>query len=139
MVLEFSSGGVMFARYKMFLLRHFCFKEHSDLLMELQVLLLMVYDKCSIFLLREFIIDFIFGKELRLIFTLFRLNSSCNLFCSGKCLSINVRKNLPSFVVIFLLIFFAYTVAYFLFSGPVSGILTCFCSLLLLVLLDVWG
>ena len=54
----------MFAWYKMLLLRHLSYRGHCDILMQLQVLLPIVGDGYRIFLLRAFIIDFIFGKQL---------------------------------------------------------------------------
>ena len=103
MVSEFSPNGVMFAWYKTLLLRHLCCRGHCDILMQLQVLLPIVGDGYSIFLLCAFIIDFIFGRQLQLIFTLFRLNDLCNSWCGGKCLWIKLKNNFSTFVVTFLL------------------------------------
>lgn len=49
-----------------------------------------------------FIIDFIFARKMLLISKLFWLNNVCNLWCSGECLSSRLKKNLPSFVITFL-------------------------------------
>ena len=93
----------MFALYEMLLLRHLCCRGNCDVLMQLQVLLPIVGVGCRTFLLCAFIIDFTFGKQLQLIFILFRLNSLCNLWCAGKCLSIKLKNNFPTFVVTFFL------------------------------------
>ena len=92
----------MFAWYKMLLLRHLFCRGYCDILMQLQVLPI-VGDGYSIFLLCAFSVDFIFGRQLQLSFTLFRLNNLCNLWCGGKCLSIKLKKNFPTFVITFLL------------------------------------
>ena len=64
LVLQFSSIRVMFTWYKMLLLRHIWIRQQSTLLTQLQVPLPVVEDESSIFLLCEFIIDFIFGMQL---------------------------------------------------------------------------
>ena len=64
LVLQFSSIRVMFTWYKMLLLRHIWIRWHSTLLTQLQAPLPVVEDGSSIFLLCEFIIDFIFGMQL---------------------------------------------------------------------------
>ena len=103
MVSEFSPNGVMFVWNKMLLLRHLCCRGHYDILMQLQVLLPIVGDCYRIFLLCAFIIDLKFGKQLKVIFTLFQLKNICNLCCGGKCLSIKLKKDFPTFLVTFLL------------------------------------
>ena len=60
----FSPNRVMFAWYKMLLLRHFCCRRQCGILMQLQVLLLLVGDWYGIFLLCAFIIDVIIGRQL---------------------------------------------------------------------------
>ena len=130
----------MFAWYKVFLLRQFYCRRHCDILMQLQVLLPIVGDGYRIFLFCAFIIDFIFGRQLQPIFTLFRLNNLCNLWCGGKCLSIKLKKIFPTFMVTFLLYGWLNQMICLLryfelsFSCHVPGMLTCGCNLLYLVL-----
>ena len=55
----------MFAWYKIFLLGNLWSRGHFGILMQLQVLLLpIIGDGYNIFILRVFITDFIFGRQL---------------------------------------------------------------------------
>ena len=103
MVSELSSTGVMFASHKILLLRQFYCRGHCNILKQLKVLLPVVGDRYSIFLMCAFIIDFIFGSQLWLICILFWLNNLCNFLCGGKCLAIKLKKHFPTFVVTLLL------------------------------------
>lgn len=91
MVFEFSTGGVMFSQYKILLLEHRS-RGYLGIMMKLQVLLPKVVYGYKIFLLCLFITDFIFGRQLLLIFTFFWLNNIFNLRRGGKCLSICSTK-----------------------------------------------
>ena len=54
---------ITFAWYKILLLRHFWCRGHCSILMQLQILLPLVGDGYSIFLLCAFIIDYMFDRQ----------------------------------------------------------------------------